>query len=245
MPAMNAARTLERTFGAIPADWVDEVILVDDYSTDETVELARKLPLHLVWHPHNAGYGANQKTCYLEALQRDADAVVMLHPDGQYEPELIPSMVEPILRDRADLVLGSRLAVPGMALENGMPRWKYHVNQALTAVENRVMGTHLTEAHTGYRAYSRRLLLTVPFLRNSSDFSFDSELLMQASYFGMRIEEVPARGRYFDEASSVGLRSGVIYGVKTLWAGLRLLLHRAHLLPSKKFRSPKAPVDEG
>jgi glycosyltransferase involved in cell wall biosynthesis len=245
MPAMNAARTLEQTFGAIPADWVDEVILVDDYSTDETVELARKLPLHVVWHPHNAGYGANQKTCYLEALQRDADAVVMLHPDGQYEPELIPSMVEPILRDRADLVLGSRLAVPGMALENGMPRWKYYVNRSLTAVENRVMGTHLSEAHTGYRAYSRRLLLTVPFLRNSSDFSFDSELLMQAAYFGLRIEEVPASGRYFDEASSVGLRSGAVYGLKTLWAGVRLLLHRARLLPSKKFRSPRAPVDEG
>ena len=133
MPAMNAARTLERTFGAIPTDWVDEVILVDDHSTDETVELARKLPLRLVWHPHNAGYGANQKTCYLEALQRDADAVVMLHPDGQYEPELIPRMVEPILEGRADLVLGSRLAIPGMAIEQGMPRWKYNVNRALTA----------------------------------------------------------------------------------------------------------------
>src|SRR3954451_15901457 len=165
----------------------------------------------------------------------------MLPPDGQRTRELIGKRVEPILEDKADLVLGSRFAVPGMALENGMPRWKYHVNQALTAVENRVMGTHLTEAHTGYRAYSRRLLLTVPFLRNSSDFSFDSELLMQASYFGMRIEEVPARGRYFPEASSVGLRSGAIYGVKTLWAGIRLLLHRGHMLPSKKFRSARAP----
>src|ERR671914_1220019 len=115
MPAMNAAKTLEQTFGAIPEDWVDEVILVDDHSTDDTVELARKLPLHLVWHPHNAGYGANQKTCYLEALQRDADAVVMLHPDGQYEPELIGRLVAPILAGEADLVLGSRLAVAGMA----------------------------------------------------------------------------------------------------------------------------------
>jgi glycosyltransferase involved in cell wall biosynthesis len=245
MPAMNAAQTLEQTFGAIPMEWVDEVILVDDHSTDETVELARKLPLHLVWHPHNAGYGANQKTCYLEALQRDADAVVMLHPDGQYEPELIPSMVEPILAGRADLVLGSRLAVPGMALANGMPRWKYVVNRALTAVENRIMGTHLSEAHTGYRAYSRRLLLTVPFLRNAPDFSFDSELLMQAAHFGMRIEEVPASGRYFEEASSVGLRAGAVYGLKTLWAGVRLLLHRSRLLPSKKFRSPRTPVDQG
>ena len=244
MPAMNAAKTLERTFGAIPEEWVDEVILVDDHSTDETVELARGLPLHLVWHPHNAGYGANQKTCYLEALQRDADVVVMLHPDGQYEPELIPKMVEPILRGEADLVLGSRLALPGMALENGMPRWKYNANRALTAIENRIMGTDLTEAHTGYRAYSRRLLLTVPFLRNSSDFSFDSELLMQAVQFGLRVEEVPARGRYFEDASSVGLRSGIVYGTKTLWAGLRLLLHRSGILRSRKFAAPAARIDD-
>lgn len=244
MPAMNAAKTLEATFDAIPGEWVDEVILVDDASSDETVNLARSLPLHLVWHPHNAGYGANQKTCYLEALQRDADAVVMLHPDGQYAPELIPTMVEPILAGRADLVLGSRLAVPGMALANGMPRWKYLVNRALTAVENRIMGTDLSEAHTGYRAYSRHCLLTVPFLRNSADFSFDSELLMQASHFGLRIEEVPASGLYFEDASSVGLRSGTVYGLKTLWAGVRLILHRARILPSKKFKSPAARVDD-
>jgi hypothetical protein len=147
-------------------------------------------------------------------------------------------MVEPILAGRADLVLGSRLAIPGMALANGMPRWKYTVNRALTAIENRLMGTHLSEAHTGYRAYSRRLLLTVPFLRNSADFSFDSELLMQAAHFGMRIEEVPARGRYFEDASSVGLRSGIVYGLKTLFAGLRLVLHRKRILSSSKFRAP-------
>jgi glycosyltransferase involved in cell wall biosynthesis len=243
MPAMNAARTLERTVEAIPTDWVDEIVLVDDASSDGTVDLARRLPLHVVWHPHNAGYGANQKTCYLEALQRDADAVV-LHPDGQYEPQLIGSMVEPILAGRADLVLGSRLGVPGMALANGMPRWKYVANRALTAVENRLMGTQLSEAHTGYRAYSRRLLLTAPFLRNSADFSFDSELLMQAAYFGMRIQEVPANGRYFNDASTVGLRSGVIYGWKTLWSGVRLVLHRAHILPSRKFKPPAARIDE-
>jgi glycosyltransferase involved in cell wall biosynthesis len=236
MPAMNAARTLERTVGAIPRDFVDEVILVDDHSTDETRELARRLPIRLVWHPHNAGYGANQKTCYLEALQREADVVVMLHPDGQYEPELIPTLCAPILAGEADLVLGSRFAAPGMALENGMPRWKYLVNRALTAVENRVMGTDLSEAHTGYRAYSRQFLLTVPFLRNANDFSFDSEVLMQAVAFEMRIAEVPARGRYSDDASSVGLRAGFVYGGKTLWAGLRLLLHRARVVPSRKFR---------
>jgi glycosyltransferase involved in cell wall biosynthesis len=243
MPALNAARTLERTVEAIPHEWVDEIVLVDDASSDETVELARSLPVHVVWHPHNAGYGANQKTCYLEALQRDADAIVMLHPDGQYEPQLIGSLVEPILAGRADLVLGSRLALPGMARANGMPLWKYVVNRALTSIENRIMGTQLSEAHTGYRAYSRRLLLTVPFLRNSADFAFDSELLMQASHFGMRIQEVPARGRYFEDASSVGLGSGIVYGLKTLWIAVRLALHRARIVPSRKFRPPTAKID--
>jgi glycosyltransferase involved in cell wall biosynthesis len=238
MPAMNAAMTLRETVASIPSDWVDELILVDDYSSDETVELARSLPLQLVWHPHNAGYGANQKTCYLEALQRGADVVVMLHPDGQYEPGLIPSMIEPILTDHADLVLGSRFSEPGMALRNGMPRWKYIVNRFLTTVENRVMGTQLTEAHTGYRAYSRKLLLTVPFLRNSLDFAFDSELIMQAAYFGLRIEEVPAACRYFADASSVGIRSGTVYGLKTLWTGARLLMHRAGIVSCRKFKDP-------
>jgi glycosyltransferase involved in cell wall biosynthesis len=236
MPAMNAAKTLEDTYRSIPMDWVDEVILVDDASRDETVELAKRLPLHVVWHPHNVGYGANQKTCYLEALQREADAVVMLHPDGQYPPALIPDMVRPILNGEADLVLGSRLAVPGMALANGMPRWKYAANRFLTTLENQVMGTHLSEAHTGYRAYSRQMLLTVPFLRNASDFSFDSEVLMQAAHFKMRIKEVPAPGKYFDDASSVGFSTGVVYGLKTLWAGVRLALHRARLVRSKKFK---------
>ncbi|MGE5408164.1 MAG: glycosyltransferase family 2 protein [Syntrophothermus sp.] len=237
LPAMNAARTLASTVAAIPRDFVDDVILVDDHSTDETLALARELPVSLVWHPHNAGYGANQKTCYLEALQRDADVVVMLHPDGQYEPELIPQMCAPILAGQADIVLGSRFAEPGLALQHGMPRWKYVVNRALTGVENRIMGTSLSEAHTGYRAYSRRFLLTVPFLRNASDFSFDSDVLMQAAAFGMRIAEVPARGRYFEDASSVGLGAGIVYGLKTLWVGVRLALHRSGLLPCRKFRA--------
>jgi len=236
MPAYNAAKTLERTVSGIPTDVVDEVILVDDSSQDETVELARRLPIHTIWHPHNVGYGANQKTCYLEALQRGADAVVMLHPDGQYEPTLIPKLVEPILRDEADLVLGSRLAERGAALAGGMPRWKYVANRSLTAVENRVLGVQLSEMHTGYRAYSRRLLLTVPFLRNALDFSFDSEMLMQAIHFGFRVTEVPARSRYFDDASSVGFRTSTVYGLKTLGAAAKLMLHRRRIVRSRKFQ---------
>ena len=235
MPARNAARTLEQTYAAIPREWVDEIILVDDKSTDETIEVARGLPLHVIWHPHNVGYGGNQKTCYLEALQRDADAVVMLHPDGQYEPSLIPRLVAPVLRGEADLVLGSRLAEPGAARAGGMPLHKYLANRGLTAIENRVLGTHLSELHTGYRAYSRRVLLEVPFLRNALDFSFDSELLMQASHFGFRIAEVPARTRYFDEASSIALGPASVYAVKTLWAAARLILHRSGIVRSRKF----------
>ena len=236
MPARNAALTLERTIAGIPLGWVDEIILVDDSSTDETVELARKLPVHLIWHPHNVGYGGNQKTCYLQALQRDADIVVMLHPDGQYEPSLIPQMVAPILRGEADMMLGSRLMTPGGALGGGMPKYKYLANRALTTIENRVLGTSLSEMHTGYRAYSRELLMGIPFLRNSLDFSFDSEVLMQAVHFGYRIGEVPVRTIYEDDASSIGLKASVIYGFKTLGAAGRLMLHRAGIVKSRKYK---------
>ncbi len=236
MPARNAARTLERTVSAIDRAWVDEIILVDDSSTDDTVRLARTLPeLHVLWHPHNVGYGGNQKTCYLQALQQDADVVVMLHPDGQYEPSLIPQLVAPILRGEHDLVLGSRFAQPGGARAGGMPWWKWLANRGLTAIENRVLGTALTEMHTGYRAYSRELLMGIPFLRNALDFSFDSEVLMQAVHLGFRIGEVPTRTIYFDDASSIGLRASTTYGLKTLGAAGRLVLHRHGVLRSRKF----------
>src|SRR2546421_6089108 len=202
MPAHNAASTLEQTASAIPPDVVDEIILVDDKSTDATVDVARRLPLHLIWHPHNVGYGGNQKTCYLEALQRGADAVVMLHPDGQYEPSLIPRMVAPILSGEADMVLGSRLTEPGSWKQVGMPRYKFVANRGLTVIENLLLGTSFSELHTGYRAFSRELLLTVPFLRNSIDFVFDSEMVMQAVHFGFRISGEPTGNRYFPEASS-------------------------------------------
>jgi glycosyltransferase involved in cell wall biosynthesis len=235
MPARNAARTLERTVSAIPTDVVDEIILVDDGSTDETLEVARRLPLHLIWHPHNVGYGGNQKTCYLEALQRGADVVVMLHPDGQYEPSLIPRMVQPILEGKADLVLGSRLAVPGAWRKTGMPRYKFLANRGLTIIENAVLGTHFSELHTGYRAFSRELLLSVPFLRNSIDFVFDSEMIMQAVHFGFRIVEIPAQTRYFPDASSASATQSIIYGYKTLATAVKFMLHRSSLFRSRKF----------
>jgi glycosyltransferase involved in cell wall biosynthesis len=235
MPARNAAKTLEATFRAIPPDVVDEIILVDDGSTDGTIEVARRLPLHLIWHPHNVGYGGNQKTCYLEALQRGADVVVMLHPDGQYEPSLIPRMVEPILAGQADMVLGSRLSQSGAWRTSGMPRYKFLANRGLTRIENVVLGTSFSELHTGYRAYSRELLLTVPFLRNSIDFVFDSEMVMQAVHFGFRITEVPANTRYFPEASSASAGQSIVYGLKTLATAGRLVLHRRRILRSKKF----------
>jgi len=235
MPALNAARTLRSTVSLIPRQVVDEIIVVDDASTDGTVEIAHELGVRLIWHPHNVGYGGNQKTCYLEALQRGADVVVMLHPDGQYEPTLIPKLIEPILEDRADLVLGSRLAEPGMALAGGMPRYKYVANRTLTAIENRILSTRLTELHTGYRAFSRRVLLTVPFLRNSLDFSFDSEILMQAAHFGFRIAEVPARSRYFEDASTISFKPAAVYGLKTLGVAGRLVLHRMGFVRSRLF----------
>jgi glycosyltransferase involved in cell wall biosynthesis len=236
MPALNAARTLADTVSAIPTDWVDEVILVDDGSEDQTVEIARSLPVRVIWHPHNVGYGGNQKTCYLQALQDEADVVVMLHPDGQYEPTLIPELVKPILAGQADLVLGSRLLEKGGARAGGMPLYKLLANRTLTSIENSVLGTSLSELHTGYRAYSRQLLMSVPFLRNSLDFSFDSELLMQVVHFGFRIAEVPARTIYMDEASSVGVKASIVYGTKTLLALARLQLHRLGLR-SRKFSS--------
>jgi glycosyltransferase involved in cell wall biosynthesis len=241
MPALNAARTIAPLVDSIPRDWVDDVIVVDDGSTDATLDIARRLDVSVVWHPHNVGYGGNQKTCYLHALQGDADVVVMLHPDGQYEASLIPEMIRPIVDGEADLVLGSRMLEPGAARAGGMPLYKIVANRFLTAVENRVMRTQLTDLHTGYRAYSRELLLRVPFLRNAFDFSFDTEMLLQAAHFGFRIAEVPARTRYFRDASSVTFGPGTVYGIKTLVATGRLALHRHGILRSRKFSNPRRP----
>ena len=228
LPAYNAAQTLEKTYADIPKDKVFKIILVDDVSQDQTVEIARALGLSVVIHIQNRGYGGNQKTCYLEALKEGADVVVMLHPDHQYDSRLVPELVAPILSGQADMVMGSRI-LNGRALEGGMPIWKFVANRVLTIAENIVYGTHLTDCHSGFRAYSRKLLTTVPFLLNSDDFVFDSQMIAQAVYFGFKISEIPVQARYFPEASSVNFKVSTIYGLKTVGVMMRFLLQRLGL----------------
>lgn len=236
MPAYNASRTLEKTYGDLPTDQIYEVILVDDVSSDNTVEVATQLGLKCLVHAQNAGYGGNQKTCYREALADGADIVVMLHPDNQYDATRVPSMVAPIARGEADMVLGSRLLGGRAAtLSGGMPIWKYISNRFLTTVENVVLGTRLSEMHTGYRAYSRQLLETIPFERNSNDFVFDTEVIAEAVAHGFRLAEVPVPTRYFPEASSVNFRRSLEYGLATLGVMGRYLLHRIGIRRSTLF----------
>lgn len=232
MPAYNAARTLERTYSDIPHDLVDRIILVDDVSADETVEIAGRLGLDVVIHQQNKGYGGNQKTCYDHALRAGASVVVMLHPDYQYDATRIPALIEPILLGKADLVLGSRFL--GDPLAGGMPRWKYISNRFLTGLENLVFGLALSEYHSGFRAYSRQLLQTLPYHRNSDDFVFDQELMSQAVACGFTIGEIAVPTRYFDEASSVGFRRSVVYGLSTLRVIVRFVLHRFRIRRSRK-----------
>ncbi len=234
LPAYNAARTLEKTYADIPKEKVFKIILVDDVSSDQTVEIARALGLSVVIHIQNHGYGGNQKTCYIEALKEGAEVVVMLHPDHQYDSKLVPELVEPILAGKADMVMGSRI-LNGRALQGGMPVWKYMANRVLTSAENIVYGTKLTDCHSGFRAYSRKLLTTVPFLLNSDDFVFDSQMIAQAVYLGFKIAEIPVQARYFPEASSVNFKVSVIYGLKTLGVMLCFLLQRLGLMHFRIF----------
>lgn len=236
MPAYNAAKTLEKTYRDLPPEVVDRVILVDDVSQDETVEIARRLGLTVVIHPQNRGYGGNQKTCYLEALKEGADIVVMLHPDYQYDSRRVPALIAPILEGRADMVLGSRFLHRGGPLAAGMPLYKYLGNRFLTLVENLAFRQRLSECHTGLRAYSRRLLETIPFILNSDRFVFDTEVIAQAAAFGFPIAEIGVPTRYFAEASSVNLRESLIYGLGTLAVVGRYLLDRWGLWPSPQFR---------
>jgi glycosyltransferase involved in cell wall biosynthesis len=234
MPAYNAAKTLRITYDAIPMDNVDHVILVDDGSRDETLTIAKELKLEVFMHARNFGYGANQKTCYTEALKAGADIVVMLHPDYQYDPTLLPNLITPIKEGKADIVLGSRLLQGGVVAQ-GMPWWKFLGNRSLTQIENRLLGLHLSEYHTGYRAYARRVLEEVPFLLNSDNFVFDQEMIVQAAHLGFRITEVPVSTRYFPEASSVSFLASLNYGISILFLLGRYLLHRLALLDQKQF----------
>jgi glycosyltransferase involved in cell wall biosynthesis len=216
MPAYNAERTLAATLADMPPGSLDEVILVDDGSTDRTVEVAREMGLTVLVHPENRGYGGNQKTCYREALARGADVVVMIHPDYQYDSRVIPHAVSFIELGICDVVLGSRIRSREEALRGGMPVWKYVSNRFLTAFENFGLGQNLGDFHSGFRVYRREVLEKIPFERNSDDFVFDTQFLVQAVRFGFRLGDVPVPVRYFDEASSINFRRSVTYGLRTL-----------------------------
>jgi glycosyltransferase involved in cell wall biosynthesis len=226
MPAYNAERTLAATLADIPVGAVDEVILVDDGSTDRTVQVARDMGLTVIAHPENRGYGGNQKTCYREALARGADVVVMIHPDYQYDSRVIPLAVGFIELGICDVVLGSRIRSRAEALQGGMPVYKYIANRFLTFAENCALGQNLGDFHSGFRVYSRAVLERIPFERNSDDFVFDTQFLVQAVHHGFRLGDAPVPVRYFDEASSINFRRSLKYGFSTLGVVGRYWLHR-------------------
>ncbi|MCX5700806.1 MAG: glycosyltransferase family 2 protein [Candidatus Omnitrophica bacterium] len=225
MPAFNAEKTLEATCRDIPKGVVDEVLLVDDASRDNTVDLARKLGLNVIVHPENKGYGANQKTCYREALKREADIVIMLHPDYQYPPKLITAMAGLISSGIFDIVLGSRI-LGGQALKGGMPLYKYVSNRILTLIQNVILGVKLSEYHTGYRAYSRKFLEEVSFENNSDDFIFDNQILLQAISSGYYIGEITAPSVYTKDSSSISFRRSVVYGLGVLKESFKFSLRK-------------------
>lgn len=233
LPAYNAAKTLERTFNDIPKEWVSDIVLVDDASHDNTVEISRRLGIKTFVHDKNKGYGGNQKTCYKKALDLGADIVVMVHPDHQYDPKAIPQLIAPIIAGTVDAVFGSRMSVRKNALKGGMPYWKFIANIILTKTENLILGLHLSEYHSGFRAYSRRVLETVPFEENSNDFIFDTEIIIQLRIGNFRVAEVPIETRYFPDASMIGLSRSVRYGFGILHALGKYILQSMHI---KKYR---------
>ena len=239
MPAYNAATTLERTVSDIPRGSVDEIILVDDCSRDNTVEIARRLGLTVFTHDKNLGYGGNQKTCYRHALAAGADFVVMIHPDYQYDSRVIPVAIEILKLGICDVVLGSRIRTRREALDGGMPKWKYVANRVLTICENIALGQNLGDFHSGFRAYRRQVIETIPFECNSDDFVFDSQFLAQAVSFGFKLGDIPVPVRYFDEASSINFGRSVTYGTRTLAVLAQFWLHRLKLWRSPLFE-PKA-----
>jgi glycosyltransferase involved in cell wall biosynthesis len=237
MPAYNAESTLEKTFRAIPHTSVDEVILTDDHSSDRTVEIARDLGITVITHDENKGYGSNQKTCYDMALEREPDAVVMLHPDYQYDPRVIPCALSLLSLNICDVIIGSRIRSRGEALKSGMPLYKYLSNRLLTVFENIVLGQNLGDFHSGFRVYRREVLETIPYEKNSDDFVFDSEFLAQAAYFGFKIGDIPIPSRYFKEASSINFKRSVKYGIQTLGVMAKFVIQKAKLYRFRIFRS--------
>jgi glycosyltransferase involved in cell wall biosynthesis len=239
MPAYNAEHTLRQTYEDIPEQLKRQVILVDDCSTDNTVLVAEELNLVVIQHDENRGYGGNQKTCYRAALDRGAHVVIMLHPDYQYDSRVSLIMAELIHLDICDLVLGNRIRTRREALDGGMPKWKYFTNRVSTFFENLILGQSIGDFHSGFRAYSRALLSTVPFEKNSDDFAFDQELLVQAVAFGYRIGDVPVPVRYFEEASSINFKRSVKYGVGGLGAITSYYLCKIRLRNDPKFKGAR------
>jgi glycosyltransferase involved in cell wall biosynthesis len=229
MPAYNAAETLERTFLDIPVQLRKNIILVDDASTDRTVEIAEQLGIMAIRHAKNIGYGGNQKTCYAAALQKGADVIIMLHPDYQYDARVCQIMAELIQLGNCDVVLGNRIRTRKETLDGGMPHWKYFINRISTFFENFVLGQSIGDFHSGLRAYSREVLEKVPFQNNSNDFGFDQQMLVQAVAFGFKIGDIPVPVRYFDEASSINFKRSVQYGLIGLSAIFRFFLHRSNV----------------
>lgn len=240
MPAYNAATTLERTLRDVPAGAVDEIILVDDCSSDNTVEVARQLGLTVIPHERNLGYGGNQKTCYRHALDSGADYIVMIHPDYQYDSRVIPAAIDFLRLGICDVVLGSRIRTRREALAGGMPRYKYLANRMLTIVENVVLGQNLGDFHSGFRAYRREVLETIPYDRNSDDFVFDSQFLAQAVSFGFKLGDIPVPVRYFEEASSINFRRSTKYGLATLGVLAKYALHHTRIWRSRLFEPATA-----
>lgn len=229
LPAYNAAKTLRATLADIPRDFVDEILLVDDASQDDTVAIAEKLGIITIRHERNTGYGGNQKTSYREALKRGADIVIMVHPDHQYDPKYIPQLIKPLKDKKCDAVFGSRMMIGGAALKGGMPRWKYMANIFLTKLENMVLGLRLTEYHSGFRAYSRDVMVNIPWQLNSDKFVFDTEIIVQMKIHGFKIREIPISTRYFKEASTIGLMSSIKYGLAILVVLGKYIIQRSKL----------------
>jgi len=242
IPTYNAAKTLQRVYDDIPKDCVDEIIVVDDCSTDDTRTVARSLPVTLIEHETNMGYGGNQKTCYRTALEHGADHVIMIHGDYQYDARMIPACIEILELGICDVILGNRIRTRKEALEGGMPALKYMANRGLTIVENILAGQNLGEWHSGFRAYDRRVLEGVPFEHNGDDFVFDTQFLVESVHFGFRLGDVPVPVRYFDEASSISLGDSSIYALKTLQTFLEWYAHLLGIRRSVRF-SPLEPAD--